>query len=164
LVMLFVARTQLRVMLDALRAMSWSALPLVAGLFVLVQALEKAGALVFSVDGLHRAAEWPPLAGLSAVAVGFGVLANAMNNLPMGLIGAGAVKAAHSSLTMHAAVLLGINLGPNLSVTGSLATILWLIALRREKIAISGWQFFRVGLIVMPPALLLAVLALTAHY
>ena len=87
-------------------------------------------------------------------------MANAINNLPMGLIGAGAVSAAHSSLAMHAAVLLGINLGPNLSVTGSLATILWLIAVRREKIEITGWHFLRVGLVVMPPALLLAVLAL----
>jgi arsenical pump membrane protein len=58
------------------------------------------------------------------------------------------------------AVLVGVDLGPNLSVTGSLATILWLIALRREDAEISGWEFLRVGIVAMPVALLLALLAL----
>ena len=55
------------------------------------------------------------------------------------------------------ALLIGVDLGPNLSVTGSLATILWLVALRREGQVISGWRFLGLGLIVMPPALLAAL-------
>lgn len=48
---------------------------------------------------------------------------------------------------------------PNFSgVTGSLATILWLIALRRGGIIVTPLQFFRIGLIVTLPALLGAVL------
>ena len=50
--------------------------------------------------------------------------------------------------------------GPNLSVTGSLATVLWLIALRREGRQISGWQFLKAGTPVMPPALFPAILCL----
>jgi arsenical pump membrane protein len=57
-------------------------------------------------------------------------------------------------------MLMGIDLGPNLSVTGSLATILWLIALRRENLQVSAWSFLKVGVIVMPVALLLAGLFL----
>jgi arsenical pump membrane protein len=57
-------------------------------------------------------------------------------------------------------VLIGIDLGPNLSVTGSLATILWLIAIRREGQHVGFWKFLRWGVIVMPPALVLSVLAL----
>jgi arsenical pump membrane protein len=53
-------------------------------------------------------------------------------------------------------MLMGIDLGPNLSVTGSLATILWLIALRRENLQVSAWSFLKDGVIVMPVALLLA--------
>jgi arsenical pump membrane protein len=158
--MLFVAGRQWRVMMAALRHISWGVIPLVAGLFVLVAALNSVGALALSTKGLEIAAHWPPLAGLSAVAFGFGIVANAINNLPTGLIGAAAVKAAHGTLLMHAAVLLGINLGPNLSVTGSLATILWLMALQRENIQISGWKFLRTGFVIMPPALLLAVVVL----
>ena len=52
-----------------------------------------------------------------------------------------------------------VDLGPNLSVTGSLATILWLIALRREGLVVTAWQFLKLGALVMPPALILAVAA-----
>jgi len=54
---------------------------------------------------------------------------------------------------------MGIDLGPNLSMTGSLATIFWLIALRRENLEVA-WSFLKVGVIVMPLALLLAGLFL----
>jgi len=54
-------------------------------------------------------------------------------------------------------VLIGVDLGPNLSVTGSLATILWLVALRREGMRVGFWQFLKLGALVMPPALLLAL-------
>jgi arsenical pump membrane protein len=160
LAMFFVARTDGRGMIATLRSVSWSVIPLVAGLFALVAALQRVGALSISADALNTVAAWPPVAGWTAVAFGFGVAANAINNLPMGLIGAAAVGMAHSARAIHAAVLLGIDLGPNLSVTGSLATILWLIAMRRENIEVSAWRFLRVGILVMPPALLLAVLAL----
>ncbi len=159
-VMLIVAGLQWRVMIAALSKMSWGVIPLVAGLFVIVEALKGAGALALFTKGLGIAASWPAFAGSAATAFGFGIASNAINNLPTGLIGAAAVKAAHGTALMHASVLLGINLGPNLSVTGSLATILWLMALQRDDIQVSGWQFLRVGLVVMPPALLLAVLGL----
>jgi len=53
-----------------------------------------------------------------------------------------------------------VDLGPNLSVTGSLATLLWLVALRREGEHVSGLDFLRIGVLVMPPALLGALLLL----
>ncbi len=60
------------------------------------------------------------------------MLCNLVNNLPAGLIAGAAVQAAHVPDTVAGAVLIGIDIGPNLSVTGSLATILWLTAIRRE--------------------------------
>lgn len=162
-VMLFVARTNWQMMTAAFRKMSWGVLPLVAGLFVMVEALKGVGALALSVQGLKVAAAWPPIASFCATAFSVGIAANAINNLPTGLLGAAAVNAAHVAPGMHAAVLLGIDLGPNLCVTGSLATILWLIALRRENIEVSGWHFLRAGILIMPATLLTAaaVLALT---
>jgi len=59
-----------------------------------------------------------------------------------------------------AALLIGIDLGPNLSVSGSLATLLWLLAVRREGMHISALSFLRLGIVVMPPALILALGAL----
>lgn len=144
---------------DVAKDISWSVLPLVAGLFVIVEALNSAGALSAAVHALKAMKEWPPLfAGLSS---GFGIAAisNLMNNLPSGLISGAAVKAAHATGALRDAVLIGVDLGPNLSVTGSLATILWLIAIRREGQEVSFWKFLKWGAVVMPPALALAILA-----
>jgi arsenical pump membrane protein len=57
--------------------------------------------------------------------------------------------------------MIGVDLGPNVSVTGSLATILWLIALRREHQEISAWAFLKIGMLVTPLPLLFSVLAST---
>jgi arsenical pump membrane protein len=83
-----------------------------------------------------------------------------MNNLPSGLLTGGALHGVRVPDHLRHALLIGVDLGPNLSVTGSLATVLWLIALRREGEQVSAWQFLKVGAFVMPPALLLATLAL----
>ena len=58
---------------------------------------------------------------------------------------------------------MGIGLGPNLSVTGSLATILWLLAIRREGEDVTAWQFMRLGAVAMTVALALALLGLRAR-
>ena len=59
------------------------------------------------------------------------------------------------------ALLVGLDLGPNLSITGSLATILWLVALRREGHQVSAWDFLRLGVVVTVPAMALALAALS---
>ena len=82
---------------------------------------------------------------------------NVVNNLPAGLVAGRVVELAHVPEHVRSAVLIGIDLGPNLSVTGSLATILWLTALRREGQSVSAWAFLKLGALVMPPALLLAI-------
>jgi arsenical pump membrane protein len=84
---------------------------------------------------------------------------NIGNNLPVGLLTGSAIQTMHLHSSVRDALVIGIDLGPNLSVTGSLATLLWLIALRREGENVSAWKFLKVGLLVAPPALLLAALA-----
>jgi arsenical pump membrane protein len=86
---------------------------------------------------------------------------NLVNNLPSGLIAGAALQGGHVAGQVTGAALIGVDLGPNLSVTGSLATILWLTALRREGLHVSAWQFLKLGLLIMPPALLLALGAIT---
>ena len=67
------------------------------------------------------------------------------------------MEAAHVRGLMAHAVLIGVDLGPNLSITGSLATILWLLALRKEKLEVSFWRFLQVGVVAMPVALVLSI-------
>jgi arsenical pump membrane protein len=83
-----------------------------------------------------------------------------MNNLPVGLIAGSVIATDHVPPHIAAAALIGVDLGPNLSVTGSLATILWLAALRREGQAVGAWRFLRLGAVVMFPALILAITSL----
>src|SRR5271165_5748239 len=141
---------------------SWSILPLVAGLFILVEALNQAGLLIITGHALQALMRSSRLLSEVGASFGVAVLANLMNNLPVGLASGAALAQTHGAQPLAHAVLIGVDLGPNLSVTGSLATILWLIALRREKIEITPWQFFKIGVIAMPTALCLSVLALWA--
>jgi arsenical pump membrane protein len=88
------------------------------------------------------------------------IACNLFNNLPTGLIVATTIHGAELPAHLTSAALIGVDLGPNLSVTGSLATILWLIALRRQGENVAALQFLRLGVLIMPPALLLALAAL----
>ena len=146
--------------LPILRDVSWSVLPLVAGLFILVEGLNRTGVLPALAQALKASAATSPQLTAWASGVAVATLSNLVNNLPMGLIAATVNQAAGLPAQVTAAILIGVDLGPNLSVTGSLATILWLIALRRESENVSAMQFLKVGLVVMPPALLLALAAL----
>jgi len=143
--------------MTVVKNVSWGVLPLVAGLFVLVEALEKTGVtndLAGLLQGLvQRSATLAAWVSGVALAVG----CNLVNNLPAGLVAGRVVEIAHVPDAVRSAVLIGVDLGPNLSVTGSLATILWLTALRREGQSVGAWTFLKLGALVMPPALLLAV-------
>lgn len=97
----------------------------------------------------------PALLGTAALAA---VLANVINNLPAVLVllplaapaGPGAVLA----------VLLGVNIGPNLTYAGSLATLLWRRIVHQHEHDVDLGEFTRLGLIAVPSSLAVAVVAL----
>jgi arsenical pump membrane protein len=147
---------------NTLKHISWSVLPLVAGLFVLVEALEVTGATE-ALSGLLSSLVMESVAAAAWIAgAALAVVCNLVNNLPAGLLAGRVVEAAAAPEQVRAAVLIGVDLGPNLSVTGSLATILWLSALRRDGHSVSAWTFLKVGALVMPAALVLAIAGLFA--
>jgi arsenical pump membrane protein len=125
-----------------------------------VEALNKTGLIQALTGILQKHAEHA--AGATAWGVGivsaFGC--NLVNNLPLGLIAGQSVQAGHIPEIVKSAVLIGVDLGPNLSVTGSLATILWLVALKREGISISACAFLKLGLMIMTIALAFTLAAL----
>lgn len=140
-----------------LRALSWDVLLMVAGLFVLIEALQQHG-VVAALAGQLQAlqARWPDQAGNITGAL-LAVACNLFNNLPAGLLGAATLDHVAADGPLRAAALIGIDLGPNLSVSGSLATILWLTALRREGLHVGAWRFLRLGMVVMPAGLAAAL-------
>ena len=156
---LAVSRIARRSPLALVKAVSWGVLPLVAGLFVLVEALDRTGVTATIAGALSRAArDGAPLAAAGAGTI-LAFASNLVNNLPAGLIASGAIARAHAPRLVVDGLLIGVDLGPNLSVTGSLATILWLSAIRREGEDVGFWRFLKVGAVVMPPALLAALAA-----
>jgi arsenical pump membrane protein len=129
----------------------------VLGLGIVVQAVTAHGLGRAIGDLLPAGTSLAALLGTAAVAA---VLANLINNLPAVLVllplaapaGAGAILA----------VLLGVNIGPNLTYTGSLATLLWRRVLRQHGPGPSLRDFTLLGLATVPAGLVLAALALWA--
>jgi arsenical pump membrane protein len=143
--------------MNIVRDISWSVLPLVAGLFILVEAIDSIGALKVSAAAIEWAEKLPAISGAMVTAGVVGVGNNLVNNLPLGLIAGSTLKATHVHGLIANAVLIAVDLGPNLSVTGSLATILWLIALRREGLHVDFRRFLKLGAVAMPIALALSI-------
>ncbi len=138
------------------RSVSWSVLPLVAALFVLVEALDRTG-VVGGVAAMLRRVAADPARGAAMSGTVLAFASNLLNNLPAGLVASTAVAQAHPPRLIIDALLIGVDLGPNLSITGSLATILWVQAIRREGEEVGFWAFLKVGSATMIPALLAAL-------
>ena len=139
------------------RAVDVPFLLFVLGLGIVVKAVVSNGLGTALAPLLPGGTSLPALLVTAALAA---ALANVCNNLPAVLVllplaapsGAGAVLA----------VLLGVNIGPNLTYTGSLATLLWRRTLRQHESAPDLGEFTRLGLLTAPAGLVVAVLALWA--
>ncbi|MEA2688887.1 MAG: arsenical pump rane protein [Candidatus Eremiobacteraeota bacterium] len=140
------------------RGIAWPVVLLTAALFVLVEALDAAGAAALPKAlfawASHQAA---PIAQIG-IAVASALASNLVNNLPVGLDLGRYVGAAHPPAALSAAALVGVNVGPNLTVNGSLATLLWLAILRRNGIPMTALSFAKIGLVATPAALIAASL------
>ncbi len=108
-------------------------------------------------------------AGLSELPVvltfafGTGLGANAVNNVPMALIALSVFAGMHNESSAVYAALIGCNIGPNLTIIGSLATMLVITSARSRGEEIRGADFMRVGLIATPLTILAACFALWAE-
>jgi arsenical pump membrane protein len=143
---------------------SWSIFVFISGMFVLVRGVENLGltsALGHALLGLAGTGQ------LGAVALTAGTTAlgaNLINNVPMALVmisaihGISATPATRTGMIF--AVILGADLGPNLTTVGSLATILWVLILRRKGLEISTVQYLKLGLAVVPVMLAFGVLVI----
>lgn len=140
------------------RGIAWPVVALTAGLFVLVEALDAAGAASLPRALFAWAAHQTAPIAQTGVAIAAALASNAVNNLPVGLDLGKYVGAMHPPAALSAAALVGVNVGPNLTANGSLATLLWLAILRREGVAIGPLRFASVGIVAAPLALIAAAL------
>src|SRR5271166_2039393 len=128
--------------------------------FVLALAVVVRAVIDNGLDSALR--EWVPhstsLTGLLAIAAVAAVLANVINNLPAVLVLLPLTATAGPPAVL--AVLIGVNIGPNLSYAGSLATLLWRRILRQHNHGARLADFTLLGLLTAPAALAAAVVAL----
>ena len=151
--------------LSRVRHSPWAIVPFIAGLLVLVQGLQNVGVTGWLGARLVTAAAHGRLAGVLATVLGGAVGSNIINNVPMATVLSAAIRQAHiHSLSLrHDLVFAGIfgcDIGPNLTIIGSLSTILWLVLLRERGIRITSWQYIRTGLVVTPLMLMAGALLL----
>ncbi len=125
------------------------------GLGLIVRSLADHGLGDLVVDVLPDGHALLPLLGATFLAA---LLANVLNNVPalLVLLPAAAVAGPETVL----AVLIGVNAGPNLTYTGSLATLLWRRVLRHHGEEPSHAEFHQLGLLTVPPILVACTVAL----
>jgi arsenical pump membrane protein len=134
--------------LSIVREISWPIFPFVIGLFIVVRAVENLGLAGLAVRGLAATGHSMLLQDFAA-AFGAGIGSNMVNNIPMALLSISALQGGGSSAVQYGA-LLGCNLGPNLTVAGSLATMLVIASARRNGENVGARDFFGAGLRVTP--------------
>lgn len=141
--------------LTVVRAASPAFLAFVLALGIVVRAVVDNGL----ADALrHVLPDGTGLLALLGIAALAAVLANLINNLPAVLVLLPLTAAAGPGAVL--AVLLGVNIGPNLTYAGSLATLLWRRILHRHEHEVELGEFTRLGLLAVPAALVPAVVAL----
>jgi arsenical pump membrane protein len=147
-----------------LREAPWQVVIFSLGMYLVVYGLSNAGLTAELTRLLDAFAAY----GIWGAALGTGLLSallsSLMNNMPSVLIGALAIDASQASGAVREAMIyanvIGCDLGPKITPIGSLATLLWLHVLARKGIRVTWGYYFKVGIVLTLPVLLLTLSAL----
>jgi arsenical pump membrane protein len=137
------------------RAVEPGFLLFVLGLGVIVAAASDNGLASAVRAVLPTGASLPDLLAVAALSA---LLANLVNNVPATLLLIPVAVASGPGAVL--AMLIGVNVGPNLTYVGSLATLLWRRVLRAEDTDIELGEFVRLGLLTVPASLVTATVLL----
>jgi len=147
-----------------LRGAPWQVVIFSLGMYLVVYGLRNAGLtdhLAALLDRTARGGVWGAALGTGVIAA---VLSSVMNNMPTVLVGALSIEAAHATGAVRQAMIyanvIGCDLGPKLTPIGSLATLLWLHVLGQKGVRIGWGYYFRVGVTLTVPVLLITLAAL----
>jgi arsenical pump membrane protein len=147
-----------------IRDAPWQVVIFSLGMYLVVYGLRNAGLTTQLATLLDRTAE----GGVWGAAFGTGIIAallsSVMNNMPTVLVGALSIDATQATGAVREAMVyanvIGCDLGPKLTPIGSLATLLWLHVLDQKGVRIGWGYYFRVGVTLTVPVLLVTLGAL----
>lgn len=147
-----------------LRHAPWHIVIFSIGMYLVVYGLRNAG-LTNAMAGLLNALAQE---GLYVATVGTGfltaLLSSIMNNLPSVLVGALSIDASATTGVIREGMIyaniIGCDLGPKITPIGSLATLLWLFVLSKKHLTITWGEYFRAGIVLTLPVLLVTLSAL----
>jgi arsenical pump membrane protein len=144
---------------------SWSIFGFIAGMFIVVRAIENTGLTAAFGQWLLRLSGGTSLGAVLVGTAGASLGTNLINNVPMAVVmnsALGSIQHAPPPIQhgFIAATIFGCALGPNLTTVGSLATVLWLLILRQRNVEVSGLDYLKVGVVVTPLMLLAGALTL----
>ena len=149
-----------KVILDA----PWQIVIFSLGMYLVVYGLRNEGLTGYITNLLDFFADY----GIWGATLGTGFLAaflsSIMNNMPTVLIGALSIDATAATGSVREAMIyaniIGCDLGPKITPIGSLATLLWLHVLARKQMVITWGYYFKVGIVLTVPVLLVTLIAL----
>jgi arsenical pump membrane protein len=159
---LFWRRTSLR---QTASRISWSIFGFIAGMFIVVRAIEDTGLTTIFGNWLIQLSGGTSFGAVIVGTAGAALGTNLINNVPMAVVMISALAGIQHAppVIQHgfiAATMFGCDLGPNFTTVGSLATVLWLLILRQRDVDVSGLDYFKVGVVVTPLMLLAGALTI----
>jgi arsenical pump membrane protein len=150
---------------ETAKRISWSIFGFIAGMFIVVRAIEDTGLTTLFGNWLIHLSGGTRFGAVMVGTLGAALGTNLINNVPMAVVmisALGGIQHAAPALQhgFLAATIFGCDLGPNLTTVGSLATVLWLLILRQRDVDVSGLDYFKVGVVVTPLMLLAGALTI----
>lgn len=142
----------------------WQIVVFSLGMYLVVYGLGNAGLtgyLALLLNEFSKGGVWGAALGTGMLSA---ILSSVMNNMPTVITTALSIDSSIASGPIKEAMIyanvIGSDLGPKFTPIGSLATLLWLHVLAKKGITISWGYYFRIGVLLTTPVLLISLVAL----